>query len=492
MKKVLAFDFGASSGRAMLASYAGGRIELSEVHRFSNDPVEMNGVLYWDLPRLWFEVRQGIQKAAAAGGFDSIGIDTWGVDFGLLGQDGQLLANPVHYRDRRTEGVPEEVFSLISKEALYQETGTQFMRFNTLYQLYYLKKEKPWLLDNAETMLMMPDLFAWLLTGEKRSEFTIASTSNLLDPEGRCWDQTLFEKLGLPARLLPPMIMPGEQYGLLRDELCEELSCPQVPVIAVAAHDTASAVVSTPAAKRDFAYISCGTWSLFGTENPAPVRTNASAAANFTNEGGFGGSIRFLKNIMGLWLIQEARRQWIREGCELSYADLERAALAAEPFGPFINVDDPVFETPGNLPRRVREYCRKTGQRAPETQGEVMRCIYESLAMKYRLTLRQLQKLTGRQYEALHVLGGGIKDRLLCQMAADACRVQVLAGPAEATATGNAAVQLISLGELPGLWEAREAVARSTSLKTYEPGNAGSWDGHYARYLQVTGLDESF
>ena len=249
---------------------------------------------------------------------------------------------------------------------------------------------------------------------------------------------------------------------------------------------------STPAAKRDFAYISCGTWSLFGTENPAPVRTNASAAANFTNEGGFGGSIRFLKNIMGLWLIQEARRQWIREGCELSYADLERAALAAEPFGPFINVDDPVFETPGNLPRRVREYCRKTGQRAPETQGEVMRCIYESLAMKYRLTLRQLQKLTGRQYEALHVLGGGIKDRLLCQMAADACRVQVLAGPAEATATGNAAVQLISLGELPGLWEAREAVARSISLKTYEPGNAGSWDEHYARYLQVTGLGESF
>ena len=490
MKRVLAFDFGASSGRAMLATLENGKIDLKEIHRFGNDPVEVNGTLYWDVLRLWFEIRQAITKANAEGGFDSIGIDTWGVDFGLLDKKGQLLMNPVHYRDTRTEGISDEIFeNIISKDDLYMKAGIQYMRFNTIYQLSYLVKEYPWLLEKADVMLPMPDLFAYFLTGEKRSEFTITSTSNLMDPQKKEWDLELCEKLGIPTHIFPKMIRPGEQYGLLRPELCEELGCKPVPVIAVATHDTASAVVSAPASDKDFVYISCGTWSLFGTENECPVITEASAAADFTNEGGYGGTTRFLKNIMGLWLIQESRRQWIREGEDVTYAMLEKEALVEEPFRSFINVDDPAFETPGNLPRRVRAYCEKTGQPIPETRGQVMRCIYESLAMKYRRTFLQLQELTGKTYHSIHVVGGGIKDTLLCRLAADAVGAKVLAGPAEATATGNAAVQFISLGELSDLWDARATIARSIDLKVYEPADTASWDANYARYLKVTGLE---
>jgi len=490
MKRVLAFDFGASSGRAMLATLENGKIHLKEIHRFGNDPVEVNGTLYWDVLRLWFEIRQAITKANAEGGFDSIGIDTWGVDFGLLDDKGQLLANPVHYRDTRTEGISDEIFEkVMSKDEIYMRAGIQYMRFNTIYQLSYLQKEYPWLLEKAEVMLPMPDLFAYFLTGAKRSEFTITSTSNLMDPQKKEWDLEMCEKLGIPTHIFPEMIRPGEQYGTLRPELCEELGCDPVPVIAVATHDTASAVVSAPAADKDFVYISCGTWSLFGTENECPVINEASAAANFTNEGGYGGTTRFLKNIMGLWLIQESRRKWIREGEDVTYAMLEKEALVEEPFRSFIDVDDPAFETPGNLPRRVKEYCRKTGQPVPETRGQVMRCIYESLAMKYRRTFLQLQELTGKTYHSIHVVGGGIKDTLLCRLAADAVGAKVLAGPAEATATGNAAVQFISLGELKDLWDARATIARSIDLKVYEPADTASWDAHYARYLQVTGLE---
>ena len=486
-KRVLAFDFGASSGRAMLATCEDGKISLQEIHRFSNDPVPVNGVLYWDVLRLWFEIRQSITKAVAQGGFDSIGLDTWGVDFGLLDKKGQLLANPVHYRDTRTEGIPEEVFQTLPQEEIYRRTGTQFMRINTLYQLAYLVKEEPELLERTETLLLTPDLFGFFLTGEKRAEYTIASTTNLLDPAAGDWDRELCRKLGIPDRILPPIIQPGEQLGLLRPELCEELGCERVPVIAIACHDTASAVVSAPASADDFVYISCGTWSLFGTELNTPLRDDRAAAANFTNEGGFGGTTRFLKNIMGLWLIQESRRQWIREGEEVTFHMLEQEALASRPFGSFINVDDPSFETPGNLPRRVQEYCRRTGQPVPETRGEIMRCIYESLAMKYHRTFLQLQELTGKTYPAIHVVGGGTKDPLLCQMTADACGVPVMAGPIEATATGNAAVQLMSLGEVENLRQAREMVARSIDLKQYQPVDQASWDAHYDRYLTVTG-----
>lgn len=486
-KRVLAFDFGASSGRAMLGQWDGQRIQMEEIHRFSNDTVSVRGTMYWDVLRLFFEVKQSMTKAMQRGGFDAVGIDTWGVDFGLIGKNGQLLSNPVHYRDGRTLPIPQEVFKTLSKEELYHRTGTQFIHFNTIYQLYYLAHHEPQLLEQTDRILMMPDLFAYFLTGVMRSEVTEVSTTNLMNPYRREWDLQLCEKLGIPTRILPPMIRAGEVYGPLSDEICEELGCPKVPVVAVATHDTASAVVSAPAQEKDFVYISCGTWSLFGTELSEPFITGETAAADYTNEGGYNGTIRFLKNIMGLWLIQESRRQWIREGEQVTYAQLEQEALAAKPFQCFIDCDAPEFEPSGNLPARVQEFCRKTGQYVPKTRGEIMRCIYESLAMKYKYTFQTLQQLTGKNYHSIHMLGGGIKDTLLCRMTADATGAQVVAGPAEATVMGNIAVQLMALHQIPGLWEARKAVRNSVELVTYQPEDTASWEEHYKRYRSICG-----
>ncbi len=489
-KRVLAFDFGASSGRAMLGSLENGRLQAVELHRFSNDPVVLNGTMYWDILRLWFEIKQSISLALQNGPIDAIGIDTWGVDFGLLDQHGDLLQNPVHYRDLRTKGIPEQVFALVPRAELYRRTGIQYMRINTLYQLYYLKQHRPELLAQAQTLLPVPDLFAYFLTGVKRAEATFASTTNMLNPQTGQWDTDLLQKLGLPIRLLPQIVQPGTVYGLLSDKLCDELGCPPVPVIAVCTHDTASAVVSAPA-KEDFVYISCGTWSLFGTELPQPLITPASEAYNYTNEGGYNRTIRFLRNIMGLWLIQESRRQWKREGQDYSFADLERLALEAPAFRSFIDCDDPVFETAGDLPGRVRQYCEKTGQPVPQSVGEVIRCIYESLAMKYKDTFNGLKQLTGVEYETIHMLGGGIKDTLLCSMTADATGATVLAGPAEATVMGNIAVQLIALGELEGLSQARQMIRESIQLKSYLPKQPGVWDAQFQNYLRVTGQTAS-
>ena len=487
MKRILAFDFGASSGRAMLAVFQDGKITTEEIHRFSNDPVPVNGVLYWDVLRLYHEIRTAITLAVHRGGFDAIGIDTWGVDFGMLDKKGNLLCNPVHYRDQRTNPIPEEVFKLVSKEEIYQHTGIQFMHFNTIYQLYYLTTREPELLGLCETILQIPDLFAYFLTGVRKGERTNASTTNLYNPMTRDWDWELCDRLGIPRRIMPELIDTGESYGTIRPELCEELGCQPVPVIAVGTHDTASAVVSAPATEKDFVYISCGTWSLFGTENDQPVINAESVEANFTNEVGYGSTIRFLKNIMGLWLIQESRRQWKREGQDVSFNQLEQEALASKPFVSFIDVDHPYFESPGNLPGNVVRYCKETGQQVPQTRGEIMRCIYQSLAMKYRYTFENLQRLTGRKYHAIHVLGGGIKDGLLCRMTAAACGVEVLAGPAEATVTGNIAVQLIHLGEIKDLWQARKVIRDSVPVASYQPENPEEWDAHYDQYLKAIG-----
>lgn len=481
-KRILAFDFGASSGRAILATYDGEKIKMEEVHRFSNDPVTVCGTFYWDVLRLFFEIKQGITKAVHQGGFDAIGIDTWGVDFGLLDKKGRLLNNPVHYRDTRTVGMMEKVFQTVPQKELYDETGIQMARLNTIFQLYSLVQNEPETLALADTMLLMPDLFAYLLTGVKRAEYTEVSTTQMLNPKTGDWHYELLEKLEIPTRILPKIIDAGETYGLLSDEICEELGCPKVPVIAVATHDTGSAVASVPSQKDDFIYISCGTWSLFGTELSAPVINDTTSRFNLTNESGFGRTTRMLKNIMGLWLIQESRRQWIREGFDVSYADLEREALEAEPFRCFINPDDPSFELPGNQPRRVQEYCERTGQTVPQTRGEIMRCIYESLAMKYRATFQQIREVTGKSYETIHMIGGGTKDRLLCQMTADACNTPVIAGPIEATAMGNIAVQLIALGEFSGLKEARAVIANSELPKSYTPSDTAAYDAAYARF----------
>lgn len=487
MKKVLSFDFGASSGRAMLATLENGKIEMKEIHRFSNDPVIVNGTMYWDILRLFFEIKAGITKAVNDGGFDAIGIDTWGVDFGMLDKNGKLLCNPVHYRDKRTEGIPEKVFEIIPKNELYSLCGTQLMNFNTIYQLMYLKLNQPELLELTDKILLIPDLFAYMLTGVMLDEATDVSTTNLFDPYKRDWNLDIIKRLGLPERIFADVIEPGEQFGMLSDEICEELGCNKVPVIAVATHDTASAVVATPSLSDDFVYISCGTWSLFGIENETPILTEAAAEANFANEGGFMKTTRFLKNIMGLWLIQESRRQWRREGVEVGFDTLEKEALEAEPFRCFIDVDNQAFAPAGNLPRRVKEFCERTGQYVPQTRGEIMRCIYQSLAMKYKYTFNGLNGLTGKDYKRINMLGGGIKDKLLCQLTADACGCEVLAGPTEATVMGNIAVVYYALGEIEDFKAIRQTVINSTDLKQYLPTNSDAWDKAYEDYKKIIG-----
>lgn len=485
--RILAFDFGASSGRAMLCRWNGETISMEEIHRFSNDPVEVNGTLFWDVLRLFFEIKQGLLKAKQAGGFDSIGIDTWGVDFGLLDEDGYLLENPVHYRDARTQGILQEAFQLLPKDRFYEITGTQFMEFNTVFQLLALKKQRPHLLERAKTLLLMPDLFAYLLTGSKVTEYSCASTTQLMDAHTRQWSQEILDALGLPGDILTPIVPSGSEVGKLSPAICEELGLEPVPVIAVAGHDTQSAMAAVPALSSPFAFVSCGTWSLMGTELPEPVINETSLACDITNEGGYNNCASFLKNITGLWLIQESRRQWMREGIQRSYHDMEMLARAEEPFRCFIDPDDPVFTPAGNIPRRVREYCRKTGQAVPETDGQVVRCIYESLAMKYAVTLDQLCACTGESYHALYVVGGGTKDGMLCQMAADSCGMEVSAGPAEATVLGNALIQLLATGKVESLEQGRRIMANMPDLKHYQPEDTAAWAQQRKRFEEIIG-----
>lgn len=484
-KRVLAFDFGASSGRAILGIFDGEKITLNEVHRFSNDPVLLNGTFYWDVLRLFHEIKQGILKAKQAGGFDSIGIDTWGVDFGLLDRDGKLLENPVHYRDARNNGMIEKAAEYISRDEMYDITGIQFMEFNTVFQLLSLKLNRPELLERAEKLLFMPDLLGYFLTGKTAGEYSIATTSQYIDIRTKNWSSRISEALGLPPDIMPAVVRPGTVLGTLSEEICAELGVPAVEVISVCGHDTQSAITAVPSAEPDFAFISCGTWSLFGTEIASPIVNEKSRAFNVTNEGGYDYSTAFLKNICGLWLIQETRRQLLREGKEYSYADLEKAALASEPFRCFIDPDAPDFVAPGDMPGRIKEFCRRTGQYVPETVGEIVRCIYESLALKYRCVFEGLMECTGKTYSHINVVGGGTKDGLLCRMTAESCGVKVYAGPIEATVLGNIAVQLMSSGAIGNIAEARRIIASGEALKEYEPANGEAWDKAYEEYKNI-------
>ena len=485
MKRVLAFDFGASSGRAILGIFDGEKIELQEVHRFSNDPVKINGTVYWDVQRLFFEIKQGILKAKEAGGFDSIGIDTWGVDFGLLRKDGTLVENPVHYRDARNDGMVEKATKYMSKERMYDITGIQFMDFNTIFQLLSLKENRPYILEEADKLLFMPDLLNYMLSGVKSTEFSIATTSQMVDLKTNNWSEEILDTFGINKNLLTDIAPTGAVIGQLSDEICEELGVPKADIVSVAAHDTQSAITATPCEFDDFAFISCGTWSLFGTEVKEPIINEASKKLNVANEGGYDYTTAFLKNICGLWLIQESRRQWIREGKEYSYAELEKLALECEPFKCFIDPDAPEFAPMGNLPRRVKEYCEKTGQYVPQTVGEIIRCIYESLALKYRYTFDGIKECTGKDYDRIHVMGGGTKDKLLLQMTAQSCNVNVYGGPIEATALGNVAIQLMSTGAIKDIKEARKIIAKGENLKLYEPKDNADWEKAYEDFKNI-------
>ncbi len=479
-RTVLAFDLGASSGRAMLATLQNERLSLTEVHRFDNVPVRLHGTLYWDFPRLMHEIHTGLQKACQAGAYESVALDTWGVDFGLLDQKGYLLENPVHYRDLRTEDAVPWVFERIPKETLYGITGIQHMPINTVFQLAALKKDRPEMLGRAAALLPMPNLITYFLTGTKQAEYTMASTTELMHARENNWSREILEKLGLPPEIFPPVVKPGAPCGLLEPGLCAELDIPQVMVYNTACHDTASAVAAVPAPEGDFLFLSSGTWSLMGTETKQPVITEESRKNNFTNEGGVLNTIRFLKNIMGLWIVQECRRHWeLKE--PVSFSQLALEAEVAPPFACFIDPDDSCFLPPGDMPERIRQYLIKKGQPIPETRGGLIRCVYESLAMTYRTTAGTISQLTGKKYDALYAVGGGTQAQLLMQMTADAMDMPVMAGPSEATALGNAMMQFIALGAIRDVAHGRRIVAESIPCTAYMPRNAKAWEEAYRR-----------
>lgn len=478
-KKMLAVDLGASSGRVMLGIYDGERIELKELHRFSNDPVILGKTMYWDFLRLFYEIKQGLLKAKPYGRIDSLSVDTWGVDFGLLDAEGNLLENPVHYRDGRVAGMLEKSFGMIDRHRFYRITGNQFMEINTAFQLLSLAQNRAQLLERADSLLLMPDLIHYYLCGKKCSEYSIASTTQMLDAGRREWSEEVVDSLGLPGRLLQPVVKSGTPLGLLRPEICEELGISPLRVVAGAGHDTQCALAAVPAKSDSFAFISCGTWSLFGTELDRPVINERSAAYNITNEGGVGGKISFLKNIIGLWLVQESRRQWIREGREYSFGELERMAGEAEAFACLIDPDAPEFTPAGDVPERIRQFCVRYGQKSPRTEGEIVRCIDESLAFKYRAALEEIEACTGKRYPAIHMVGGGTQSPLLCQFTANACGRPVYAGPVEATVYGNILVQLMADGTVGSLEEGRRIVAASEQMRRYEPQDIRRWDDVY-------------
>ncbi|MGZ0149578.1 rhamnulokinase [Kribbella sp. WER1] len=468
MKRVAAVDLGASSGRVMLGEVGADVLRLSEVHRFWNGPVPADGTLHWDIHTLYREIVRGLHHA---GRFDSVGIDSWAVDYGLLDRSGRLLGDPVHYRDSRTDGVMERVLAQVPAADLYAVTGLQQLPFNTIYQLV-----ADGTVGAAETFLMIPDLLAYWLTGEVGAERTNASTTQLYDVSARDWSDELISRVGLPRRIFPAVREPGDVIGNVLPDQTGLAS--GIPVIAVGSHDTASAVVAVPAQGERFAYISSGTWSLVGLELDEPVLTDEAREANFTNEGGVDGRTRFLRNVMGLWILQECRRAW---GDDLE--DLLRAAAEAPPFAVLIDPDAPEFLAPGNMPARVDEHCVRTGQEPPRTRGAAVRCILESLALAYRRTLRAAQTIAGRDVDVLHVIGGGSRNELLCRLTADACGVPVLAGPVEASALGNVLVQARALGEpLPDLDAMRALVRATHSLRRYDPqGKPADWDAAESR-----------
>ncbi len=481
----LAVDLGAESGRVVAGQFDGQCIGLEEVHRFPNGPVAVQGHLHWDVLRLWADIKAGLAKAAQTYGdrVAGIGLDTWGVDFGLLDAHDELLGNPYHYRDRRTDGIMERAFQIVPRAEIFERTGIQFIQLNSLYQLLAMAEAQSPQLEAAQSFLMMPDLFNFWLTGRKVNEFSDATTSQCYDPRAGTWAYGLLEKLDIPTRLFGEIAPPGTVLGTLLPALAAETGLPPVPVIAPATHDTGSAVAAVPMDPANALYLSSGTWSLMGVESPVPIINAAMLAYNLTNEGGVDGTFRLLKNIMGLWLVQECRREWQRAGAAYDYAALTQMAADAPAFGPLVYPGNDRFLAPGDMTPRLQAFCRETGQAAPETKGAILRCALESLALEYRWVAEKLDELTGKRLATIHIIGGGSQNELLNQFAADATGRAVVAGPVEATALGNVLVQAIALGHIGSIAEGRQVIARSFALKTFEPRDTAAWDAAYQRYL---------
>ena len=487
--KLLAFDLGAESGRAVMGLLDGSKLRLEVVHRFPTGGTYVGDSMYWDVLRLFDEMRQGLRLAAQTYGKDiaGIGMDTWGVDFGLLGPNDVLLENPHHYRDSRTDGMIEEAQKIVPAAEIYEQTGNQFMQFNTLYQLLSLARNNMWMLENAKSMLMMPDLFNFWFTGSKVNEFTEATTSQCYNPRTGDWARPMLEKLGIPTHFLTEIVQPGTVIGKLRQGIADYAGVGQIPFIAPATHDTGSAVAAVPAKGKCHVYISSGTWSLMGIESKEPIINEKALKLNFTNEGGVGGTFRFLKNIVGLWLVQECKRTWELAGKDYNYTQLTDMAAAAEPFRSVVDSDDPIFLKPGDMPTRIREYCKRTNQPVPETDGQVVRTALDSLALKYRAVLEGLEDLIGMRLDPIHIIGGGTQNQLLCQLTANVAGCPVVAGPVEATAIGNVLVQAIGLGHLGSIEDAREIVRNSFDVITYTPEPDTRVEDAYGRFKGLSG-----
>jgi len=490
-KVFLGIDLGASSGRVMAGRFDGQQLKLDEVHRFGNGPIHVGGRLYWDLLGQWRHVLDGLRSAAQTyrSAVTSVGVDTWGVDFGLLGAGRELLGNPYHYRDRRTQGLLERALTVVDREAIFAQTGLQFMELNTLYQLLAMRWAHSPLLEMAESLLLMPDLFHWLLTGEVANEATNVSTTQCYDPTERDWAFELLGRFELPSRIFGPIVQPGTSLGTVRGDIRGETGlAADVQVVLPATHDTASAVLAVPAtastagAPPDWCYISSGTWSLMGMEVERPVLSPACLRYNFTNEGGVGGTIRLLKNIAGLWLLQECRRAWQREGREYDWDQISRAAEDAEPLVSLIDPDDPSLIAPDAMPAAIGTLCAARGERVPATDGAVARCALESLALKSRQVLDWLQEITETKLRTIHIVGGGARNRLLCQMTADACKLPVIAGPVEATVVGNLMMQAVAAGVVGSVDEARTVIRGSFDVAHYWPHDPQAWDDAFARF----------
>ena len=484
--KILAFDYGASSGRAIIGRFDGKKIELEEIHRFLNEPVEINGALYWDILRLFHELKQGVLKADKLGGADSMGIDTWGVDFGLIGKDGQLLANPFHYRCAHTENAVEQISEVMDKPTLYAKAGLAFQKFNTLCQLYVMKQNGNVALENADCALFIPDLFTYFLTGKKTCEFSIASTSQLIRPASNEFLDDVFEAYGIRKDLFPSVQSSGKIVGKVKQEIKDELGLARdLTVVSTLGHDTASAYLAVPSEGEGSVFLSSGTWSLLGTELDAPILTEEALNAGYTNEGGLNNNVRFLKNIMGLWIIQECKRTWDKQGKVMSFAEIAAGAEKVEPCKFLINPDAEEFFSPHDMPDKIKAYCEKTGGPVPQTEFEIARCVYDSLALAYKKNVEALEKITGKPAKVLHIVGGGSNNVMLNEATANALGIRVTAGPGEGTALGNILCQLIALGKIKDAKEAREIVRNSTEIKEYLPKDTETYEKAYQRFLQL-------